>query len=72
MEKGRVIWFNPKGWGFIAWEKDGAVQPDMFVHYSGINQEGYRIVKAGDEVMFEVGSNHNGRPIAVQVTKVEK
>lgn len=50
MAKGRVKWFDPrKGYGFIV-NEDGQ---DVFVHYSGIEQEGFRCLKNGQIVEFE-------------------
>lgn len=66
---GKIIWFNREGFGFIAWSKDGVPQPDMFVHYSDINQEGFRTLKKDEEVVFDVGVNHRGQPKAIAVTK---
>ena len=48
---GRVKWFNDrKGFGFI--EVEG--QKDVFVHHSAIQGEGFKSLKEGDEVEFEV------------------
>jgi CspA family cold shock protein len=50
--KGTVKWFNnAKGYGFILSE---ANQEDIFAHYSAIEMEGYKSLKAGQQVMFEV------------------
>ena len=54
---GTVKWFdNSKGYGFIGCD-DGK---DMFVHYSGIEGEGYRILNQGDRVEFEVVKGPKG------------
>ena len=57
MADGTVKWFNSqKGYGFIATE-DGR---DIFVHYSSISCDGYKAVKEGDVVTFEVTEGENG------------
>lgn len=65
---GTVVHFK-KNYGFIKWEKNKEPQQDMFVHFSDINSEGYKILKVGDKVTFELGTNHQGQPKAVNVTK---
>lgn len=51
--KGTVVWFdNGKGFGFIQ-NADGG--DDVFVHFSQIQQEGYKKLDQGDLVEFEVG-----------------
>ena len=63
MPQGTVKWFNAeKGYGFIA--VDGG--PDVFVHYSAIQKEGYRTLEEGERVEFEVTQGQKG-PQADQV-----
>lgn len=55
MEKGTVKWFNnAKGFGFICPEGGGE---DIFAHYSTIQMDGYRTLKAGQSVQFDVHQN---------------
>ncbi|WP_281286435.1 cold shock domain-containing protein CspD [Pleionea sediminis] len=55
---GTVKWFNnAKGYGFIRSEEGNE---DIFVHYSTINMDGYRSLKAGQEVKFEVSEGPKG------------
>lgn len=50
MAKGRVKWFDPKkGFGFVV-NQDGQ---DVFVHYTGIEQEGFRCLRSGQMVAYE-------------------
>ena len=52
MLSGKVKWFNnAKGYGFIL--ADGGDE-DLFAHYSAIQMEGYRTLKAGQAVMFDI------------------
>lgn len=52
MEMGTVKWFNnAKGFGFICPEGGGE---DIFAHYSTIQMDGYRTLKAGQSVRFDV------------------
>lgn len=63
---GKVKWFNnSKGWGFI--ERDG--ETDVFVHYTSIQEEGFRTLKEGEQVEFEIIDGPRG-PQAEKVTKV--
>ena len=58
MEKGNVRWFdNKKGYGFIEKAADGK---DLFVHYSAITMEGYKTLRAKEEVEFEVVDGDKG------------
>ena len=55
--QGKVKWFNQeKGYGFI--EVEG--EKDVFVHYSAIQQEGFKALKEGDNVEFEVVEGQKG------------
>ena len=52
MENGKVKWFNnAKGYGFIV--ADGRSE-DLFAHYSAIQMDGYRTLKAGQPVQFDI------------------
>lgn len=66
MNKGTVKWFNnQKGYGFISAE-DGQ---DVFVHYSGLNMEGFKSLEEGQAVEYDVVNGEKG-PQAVNVTKL--
>lgn len=70
--EGEVIWFRVKpGLGFIKWFKDGVRQTDMFVHYSGLNMSGFKVLKADQKVKFSIGKNNAGKPIAINVDVIE-
>ena len=67
MAQGTVKWFNAeKGYGFITPEGGGQ---DLFVHYSAIQDDGYRTLEEGQAVAFEVGQGTKG-PQAEQVRPV--
>ena len=64
MNKGTVKWFNnQKGYGFISDEQGN----DVFVHYSGLNMDGFKSLEEGATVEFEVVEGAKG-PQATNVT----
>ena len=64
--KGTVKWFNnAKGYGFLG--RDGG--PDVFVHYSSIQLDGYKSLKEGDAVAFDIIEGVKGRPQADHVVR---
>ncbi|MDH4266805.1 MAG: cold-shock protein [Deltaproteobacteria bacterium] len=65
MSRGRVKWFNEqKGFGFIS--HDGG--DDLFVHFSSIKQDGFKVLREGDEVEFEIAQGKKGLQ-AIDVVK---
>ena len=67
MSKGTVKWFNnQKGYGFITAE-DGK---DVFVHFSGLNMEGFKTREEGASVEFDITDGAKG-PQAVNVEVVK-
>lgn len=66
MKEGTVKWFNAKkGFGFIS----DAEGNDIFVHFSALNMEGFKVLEDGDKVQFEVVEGEKG-PQAANVTKL--
>ena len=66
MNNGTVKWFNnQKGYGFISDEQGN----DVFVHYSGLNMDGFKSLEEGAQVEFEVVNGAKG-PQATNVVKL--
>ena len=64
--KGTVKWFNAKkGFGFISDEEGN----DVFVHFSALQMDGFKVLDEGNEVEFEVVNGEKG-PQAANVTKL--
>ncbi len=66
--QGEVKWFNnAKGFGFLG--REGG--PDVFVHYSSIQVDGYKSLKEGDRVEFDIIQGTQG-PQADRVTRLQE
>ncbi|CCY54354.1 cold-shock DNA-binding domain protein [Coprococcus sp. CAG:782] len=66
MKTGTVKWFNAKkGYGFIS-DENGT---DIFVHFSALNMDGFKVLEEGDKVEYEVIDGEKG-PQAANVTKL--
>ena len=66
---GVVRWFNnAKGYGFLG--HDGGA--DVFVHYSAIETTGYKSLKEGEPVAFEIVQGETGKPQANRVTRMSE
>lgn len=69
MASGKVKWFNnAKGYGFI--NEDGKTE-DLFAHYSAIEMDGYKTLKAGQPVKFEIIQGPKGLH-AVKIANVSQ
>lgn len=65
--QGSVRWFNnAKGYGFLGRESG----PDVFVHYSAIRSDGYKSLKEGEKVEYDVVQGDKG-PQADQVVRLK-
>ena len=70
MHKGTVKWFNnAKGYGFLISDE---FEEDIFVHYSTINQDGFRSLKQGDHVLFEAERGDKGLVTTKVVLETEE
>ena len=66
MNKGTVKWFNnQKGYGFICDEQGN----DVFVHYTGLQMEGFKSLEEGQDVEFDIVNGAKG-PQATNVVKL--
>lgn len=66
MKKGTVKWFNAKkGFGFISDESGN----DVFVHFSALKMDGFKVLEEGDQVEFEVVNGEKG-PQAANVVRL--
>lgn len=62
---GTVRWFNnSKGYGFLGRDDGG---PDVFMHYSSIVRNGYKTLREGEPVTFDIVQGDRGRPQADKV-----
>ncbi|MBF0618969.1 MAG: cold shock domain-containing protein [Candidatus Omnitrophica bacterium] len=68
LTKGKVKWFNnQKGYGFV--NPEGAEGRDIFVHYSAIQGDGYKTLKEGQDVEFDLSDGPKGE-MALNVVKL--
>ena len=67
--EGKVQWFNnAKGYGFLSRNNGGA---DVFAHFTAIQSDGYKSLREGEEVSFDVVQGEKG-PQADQVRTLKK
>jgi cold shock protein len=58
MSKGKVKYFNEsRGWGFIA---SSETEQDVYVHYTAINMDGYKTLREGQEVLYDMTQTDKG------------
>ncbi|QBP41194.1 cold-shock protein [Paenisporosarcina antarctica] len=68
MHQGKVKWFNiEKGYGFIEYNNGD----DVFVHFTGIQSDGFRTLEEGQNVTFEIIEGNRG-PQAANVLLISK
>jgi CspA family cold shock protein len=68
MATGTVKWFNDsKGFGFITPDGGG---DDLFAHFSAINMNGFKTLKEGQKVSFEVTAGNKGKTQATNIQAV--
>ncbi len=66
MPTGTVKWFNEKkGYGFIRQDEGD----DVFVHHTGINMQGFKVLREGERVSYQLGKGKKG-PAAIDVIKL--
>lgn len=66
MPTGTVKWFDEKkGFGFIHQDEGD----DVFVHHTGIHMQGFKVLREGDRVSYQLGKGKKG-PAAIDVTKI--
>ncbi len=72
MQTGVVKWFNnAKGFGFILPEDGEEQSGDIFAHYSAIDMEGYKTLKAGQRVKYEIENGPKGLH-AMQIQRADE
>jgi CspA family cold shock protein len=71
MQSGTVKWFNnAKGYGFILPDNGG---DELFAHYSAITMDGYKTLKAGQQVVFDVAKGDKGmHAVAIEPSAANK
>lgn len=63
-----VVIFFVKNFGFAEWNKNGIPQADIFLHFSNVLMEGYKTLKKDQKISFQLGTNHRGQIIAINIT----
>ena len=66
--EGTVRWFNnAKGFGFVGSDTG----PDVFCHYTAISGDGYKSLKEGERIEYDVVQGDKGKPQAASVTRMK-